>query len=356
MTAGAAGDRAALAALLRGESSTYARFGSPLYAALTVRAAEDVEAGGPVWDVLGGLAQAKRTHVPLHLFGAVHRLVLEGRAPDLAAHFPSSGGDGNADGAWDAIRKLLTENGAEVRRLAQRPIQTNEPGRSAALLGGFLTIARETGLPLALLEIGTSAGLNLRWDRYRYESKAGSWGPEDSPVLITDVFVDAAPPLNVAPVVFQRSGCDAQPVDVSTDEGRLTLMSYVWPDQATRFEALKGAIAVAATVPASIVHADAIDWLSGALAERRPGVATVVFHSAFIAYLDAGERARLESVIAEAAGRANSDAPLSVLTLEPIDEGVVPPTFGVRLRMWPRGSDELLAIASAHGPPVRWLA
>lgn len=351
-------ERAALAARLRAESAGYETFGSPLYATLARQAADDVEAGGPVWDALGGLhPDIGRTYVALHLLGAIHRLVLEGEAPSVARHYPSAGGDGDAAAAWIAILALLREKNEAVRRYAARPVQTNEPGRSCALLGGFLLVAQRTGLPLRLLEAGASAGLNLRWDRFRYGSARGEWGDAASPVRFRDAFEDRTPPLDVLPSIAERSGCDANPIDPTTEEGRLTLMCYVWPDQLTRFEQLKGAIEIARSVPATLARADAVDWVEEVLAEPVPGVATVLYHSVFLHYLPRERLAHLREVVALAATRATREAPFAELSLEPEDPEAMPPTFEVRLRMWPGpATDERIAIASPHGPPVRWLA
>src|SRR5438034_5449361 len=112
---------------------------------------------------------ARASALALRFMGAVHRLVLEGRAPALARHYPSAGGEAGLEGAWAAFRDTLEQHRDTLRALVTSPVQTNEVGRSAALLGGFLLVARETGLPLRLLELGASAGLNLRWDHYRSE-------------------------------------------------------------------------------------------------------------------------------------------------------------------------------------------
>jgi hypothetical protein len=120
--------------------------------------------------------------VALRLMGAVHRLVLRGDAPELAAHYPSAGG--RPGDAWPVFVGVLRDHRDELRRLVKNPVQTNEPGRCVALLGGFLEVARVTGMPLRLLEVGASAGLNLRFDRYRYELGDERWGPEDSPLVI----------------------------------------------------------------------------------------------------------------------------------------------------------------------------
>ena len=105
----------------------------------------------------------------LRLLGAVHRIVLDGRAPELARFYPSAGGDDDGD-AWPAFLGVLEAHRAEIEQGLREQVQTNEIGRAAVLAGGFTEIARRTGLPLALFEVGCSAGLNLRWDRYAFDT------------------------------------------------------------------------------------------------------------------------------------------------------------------------------------------
>ncbi|MFY9588493.1 MAG: DUF2332 domain-containing protein, partial [Actinomycetota bacterium] len=246
--------RSIIATILRVQAEWCETLGSPLYAALLPSAADDAEAGGPVWDVMSGReGDPLGSALALRFTGAVHRVVLEGKAPDLAAFYPSVGGDAAGD-AWTAFRAAVAANVEELRVLITRPVQTNEVGRSAALLGGFLTVARETGLPLRVLEIGSSAGLNLRWDSYRYENGAWTWGDPASPVRFTGIFSGRAPAVADASVA-ERSGCDPSPIDATTEDGRLTLLSYTWPDQVHRFALLRGALDVATRVPADITRA-----------------------------------------------------------------------------------------------------
>ncbi len=111
-----------LAELLRTQADDCAQLGSDLYAHLLARAAEDLEAGGPVATVLAGHEDDPGGSVPpLRLMGAVHRLVLGGEAPALAAHYPSVGGDGDAEAAWPLVRELLGTARDELARSAHRP-------------------------------------------------------------------------------------------------------------------------------------------------------------------------------------------------------------------------------------------
>jgi hypothetical protein len=254
------------------------------------------------------------------------------------------------EGAAAALIGTIEQHAAELPALLQRPVQTNEVGRSAALLPGFLTVARDTGLPLRVLEVGASAGLNLRWDRYRYTGPAGEWGDPGSPVEIADAFVGDRPPLDTQAQVVERRGCDPQPLDPTAAETRLALLSFTWPDQLQRFTQLRAALDFAPQMPVEILRSGAVEWLEQALAEPQPGVATVVFHSVVLPYLGEQGIAELWHTLERAAGRARPDAPLAWLSLEAGDD-----LAAVRLMTWPGGEARLLAHASFHGPPVRWV-
>ena len=341
--------RAAVARRLRLQARACSALGSPLYFYLLERLADDTEAGGPAWSVLAEYASdPPGSALALRLMGAVHRLVLEGRASSLAMHYPSAGGE--PQDAWPAFRRTLEESCGELQDLVSRPVQTNEVGRSAALLGGFLLVSRETGLPLRVLELGASAGLNLRWDRYCYEASGAGWGNPTSPVRIVDPFVGPPfPPFETSASVVERGGCDPRPLDPTGEEGRLTLLSYVWADQRWRLQLLRDALAAAPGLPVRVEAAAAAAWLAARLANAREGIATVVYHSIVMQYLDAAERERLDEIFTEAGARASQTAPLARLALEPGGEEAE-----LVLTTWPGGEECLLATAGYHGRPVRW--
>lgn len=348
--------RAGVASGLRWQAGWCGRLGSPLYESLLEHAAQDVERGGPAWVALaaaGVPARARslmRGEPALQLMGAVHRLALEGRAPELARFYPSTGGTADPTGAAPVLIDTIEEHAAVLPETMRRPIQTNEVGRSAALLVGFLSVARETGLPLRVLEIGASAGLNLRWDRYRYTGPSGEWGEPAAPVEIAEAFTGERPPLDLRPPVVERRGCDPHPLDPTSEDARLTLLSYTWPDQLRRFTQLRAALDFAPSMPVEVERAAAVEWLEDALAAPAPGVATVVFHSVVLPYLGEHGIAELWRTLDAAAGRARPAAPLAWLSLEAGAD-----LADVRLMTWPGGEARLLAHASFHGPPVRWV-
>jgi hypothetical protein len=272
----------------------------------------------------------------IRLMGATNRLVLEGELPAWGDRDP-----------WDILSAALDH--ARLPELIARPVQTNEPGRTAALVGAFLLVARETRLPLRLLELGASAGLNLRWDRYRYELGDARWGPEDSPAVVRPALDGPPPPLDGAVEVAERSGCDQRPNDPSSEEGRLTLLSFCWPDQTARVELLRGALDVASDLPVTVDEAPAGDWLAERLAEPADGMASVVFHSIVWQYIPHEERDRIRATLAAAGERATPGAPLAWLRMEPGGEQTE-----VRLTTWPGGDERVLAAAGFHGSPLAW--
>ena len=325
--------------------------GSPLYSKLLCEAAADVRALGVCWAVLQGHHDdPSGSALALRFLGAVHRLVLEGNSPELAASYPSVGGDAACEDLWPRFRAAVRQHATALRDLVNLPVQTNEVGRSAALLGGFLDVVCRTGLPLRLLEIGASAGLILRWDQYRYEQGDEGWGNPRSPVRISGAFGDAHPRFDVAVRITERRGCDALPIEPNTEEGKLTLQSYVWPDQLERFRRLASAIDIAHRVPAQLDQANAADWIKAALAAGVHGVATVVFHSIVWQYLAPEDRARIERDMTIAGQAATIDNPLAWLRFEPGRDAAE-----VHLQLWPGGEDRLLARSGFHGKPVHWV-
>ncbi|MBS1879132.1 MAG: DUF2332 family protein [Actinobacteria bacterium] len=338
----AGAEQEAVARRLRRQVEECRRLGSPLYAELLGRAATDVEVGGPAWEVLRGQRDEPTfSALGLRLMGAVNRLVLGGEEPEALA-------------GWEELRGVLERRREVLRELVDLPVQTNEVGRSAALLFGFLAVAARTGLPLRTLELGASAGLNSNWDRYRYEVPGFAWGPESLLRLGEWRF---SPPRegpkrqgSATVEVASREGCDAAPVDATTEGGRRALLAYVWADQRQRVERLEGALELAAAHPVVVERAPAAAWAADRLAVPAAGVATVVFHSVMIFYLPADERERLLGTIAAAGERATTAAPLAWLRLEGPGE-----LAGLRLTTWPGGEERLLARAGYHGDPVELL-
>ena len=336
------------------EARAAALMSAPFYAQLVTAMRADVAAEGPTWNLLSPYAaEPAGEFYAFRALAGVHRLVLAGELPELARHYRSVGGDGDAQAAWPLLRQVLAEHTPELLVTIGHPLQTNETARCAARIGGYLTVARETGLPLSVRALGASAGLNLHFDRYRYEAGDAAFGPAGSKVRFVDQWLEGVPPLETSMTVADRRGCDLDPVDPLSEKGRLDLLACNWPDDTERLALLRAALEIAAHAPVQVDRESADSWIARELVEREAGATTVVSHSVFWTYLDQAPREAIVSSIELAARKATDEMPLAWLRYE-IGEEVT--SCELRLTLWPGGNERLLALGGHHLEPVRWLA
>ncbi|WP_256838426.1 DUF2332 domain-containing protein [Ornithinimicrobium faecis] len=359
--------------LIRAQAEACQQLGSPLYAYLLGQVADDVAAGGPTAMVLAGHEDAPGpSALALRLMAAVHRLVLTERAPALAAHYPSVGGDGDAAAAWPAFREVLEEHQELIRAGLASPPQTNEVGRSAALFGGLLQVlarAQRPDLPVRLVEIGASAGLNLLADHFTYlAADGGQWprpagggstegvtpgGARPATVVLDPAWESRPLGIPEGVEVVERLGCDLAPIDARSQEGALSLLSCVWPDQTHRLDRLRGALSLAAEHAVRLERAGGGDFLDRL--ELVEGQHTVVWHSVMWQYVSLEEQQRMLARLTTLGDAATPDRPLTHLAFEPrrLAPGA-PHRFVVAATTWPGGTECLLGEAPPHGVPVRW--
>jgi hypothetical protein len=328
------------------------QMGSPLYGALVERLAEDLEAGGVVAELLQDWQGNPISEgLAMRFLGAVHHLVLSDQLPELAEHYPSTGGTPRYPAVADLFVSALEIHRAFVAKRLKEQVQTNEVRRSAALLGGFLAIASATRRPLRLLEIGASAGLNQLWDRYRYELGPHRWGdPAARPVLQTE-WRGEAPALDAPVEIESRHACDLYPVDLSDAESRCRLAAFIWPDQPDRRERFDLAADAVVAAGVRIEQGSALRWLEAELSRPASGVVRVVFHSVMWLYVDAAERAAIKALMSRLGDASGVDTPLAWLRME----GRNFDHCELRLRLWPGGGDELLGTCGFHGQHVDWV-
>lgn len=167
---------------------------------------------------------------------------------------------------------------------------------------------------------------------------------------LRDVFTSDRAPEPCEVNVVERQGCDPNPLDPTSAEGRLTLLQFIWADQTARAELLDRAIQVARQVPCQVVQANALDWLPRVLAQPSPGAAKVLFHSVVWQYISHEERAQLTGIIEHACANATAAAPFAWLRMEPGKDGAE-----VQLRIAPGFEDQIIATAGYHVPRVQWI-
>jgi hypothetical protein len=243
-----------------------------------------------------------------------------------------------ADGLTDQTPRTFADSVVEsmirhpeglAEELTRIP-QTNEVGRSRPLRIALSHIHT----PVRLFEVGASAGLNLRADHL-----AG----------------DAAHEVGPMPRIIERRGCDLHPIDPTTREGVERLEARVWLDHPARLAALHAACEVARHVPAEVVARDAVEFVREI--ELVDGVTTVVWHSAFIGYLDEPSRSTFEDVMAALAAQSTPTAAFLRVAWEPV---VGTDRFGLTVSRWSGGPDGRLLtrsplIGDAHGGELEFV-
>jgi len=239
---------------------------SPIYERLSLAVSRDDE----ILALLDTLPEPKRQ--PNLLYGVVR--LLRGPVEDPAA-----------------FREFLVANWPAVdAQMRRRATQTNEVGRCALLLPVLATLPQ----PLALLEVGTSAGLCLYPDRYTYrygDRVVGSDGP-----VLTCAATGVAPPRR-RPEVVWRAGLDLNPLDVTDAADVAWLEALIWPEHTHRRTRLRAAAAIAAADPPLLVRGDLVDDLP-ALVDRAPADATlVVFHTSVLYQVPEPRRAAFVELV-----------------------------------------------------------
>lgn len=296
---------------------------SPVYSALAAAVTGDRD----VLRFLAGLPAGKR-HPPL-FFASLRFL---GGVPE--------------DG--DELHRRVTEDGDRLRAtVLARSTQTNEPARCAALLPVLAAIEG----PLALVEVGTSAGLCLYPDRYGYEYDGRPVGPP-SPVLLRCTTTGPVPLPSGLPEVVARIGIDLNPLDVTDPDDLAWLRALVWPGpvEEERVRRLDAAAAIVAHEPPTLLAGDLVERLPDALALVPDGATAVVMHTALLPYVPAERRAAFVERVRELPVRwvAQEGAGMVPGTGEPY-RGGWGPSFVLSLDGRP------LASTGPHGGRLDWL-
>lgn len=322
-----------------------------LYEALCAAIAEDAE-------LLAVAAPVPASQPPPNLlFGAVHYLLFEDEAAPLRAYYRDLGCEEPPSEAYPHFRAYVLDHRAEIETLLRtRRVQTNVIQRCAALLPAFAAVAaHDPGRPLAVIEVGASAGLNLRWDRYAYRYQRDdhdllSWGDPASAVQLTaEVRGDTPPPLPAAIEVAWTAGLELDPVDIEDPDAVRWLRALIWPEHVERHQRLEAAIAIAQSDPPRVIRGDATRDLPALLAEAPADAQLCVFATHALYQIPREGRERMF----EAMTAASHERPLAFVTME--GTGV---DYSELFLHWVEEGDRSvthLANANPHGRWIEWL-
>jgi hypothetical protein len=194
--------------------------------------------------------------------------------------------------SYPAFRETVLQHQDELAEVINsRRTQTNEPGRCAVLLPVLCQLPQ----PLALLEVGTAAGLCLLVDRYGYDYGAQQLG--DDRVVFECAPHGAVPVPAAVPEVVWRAGIDLEPVDLDDDDSVRWLEALVWPEEQDRLKRLRAAIDIAREERPTIVRGNLLDRLEEVAADAPRRATLVVFHTAVLAYLTQEEREQFTALV-----------------------------------------------------------
>lgn len=287
----------------------------------------------------------------LRLIGGLHALHRRG-VPELAPVFTGAATDPGEVAA--ILHDVFVKHDADLLPWLDGPPQTNEAGRSAGLMTGLLHLAQRYGPRIEVLEIGSSAGLNLLIGRYRFDLGGVRAGPADSPVELCPEWRGPSPP-DVPIEIVSARGVDIQPLDLSGDRDAERLQAYCWVENVERQQRLEQTIAMVRAEGVDLVQGDAADWLEARLAEpQAAGVTRVLMHSVVWQYLPDATQQRIADAMLAAGARATPERPLGWVMMEPNRDLH---RHEVRVRGWPGEAPmQLVALTHAHGAWVEGLA
>lgn len=323
---------------------------APHYAAICAAIASDLtratEVGRRLLDWPG---EPTRDALPLRFMGGLHALVRAGKDGEMARLFA---GDMPAGSIAPVLERVLADHEAALLPWLDGSPQTNEPGRSAALMCGLMEIARRHGPKIDILEIGSSAGLNLLIGRYGFDLGGARVGPADAPIVLTPDWTGPAP-APVAVEIVSARGCDVAPMDATDPAVEARLAAYVWAEKPERLERLHTAVAMVREDGVSLDHADAADWIEARLAEpQAAGVTRVLMHSVVWQYLPEDTAGRVRAAMLAAGERATAARPLGWVMMEP-NRAVAHQV--IRVLSWPGHAEpEVLGVSHAHAAWVRY--
>lgn len=323
---------------------------SPLYHALATAAAHDAQLVDIARDV------RRDQVVGFSFFGGVQYHLLEQPGAELARYYPGFAESPLPVGeAFPAFRAFCLENEASLRALLRvRRVQTNEVARTSFVLPALGHVARLEGdRPLAIIDVGASAGLNLHQDRYFYDYGVTQWGDPYSDVRIVCRY-EGDQPLPLAPgrpAIAYRAGIDILPVDLAQEDEARWLRATVWPEHRSRASNLTAAIRIARSNPAPLYDGDASVLLPKVADAVPDGLPIVVYQTYALNQFPPDARERFMRHLDEIARRRTT------YFVSTEGGGSAPRRSRIEFSRWQDGRRvvEHAADGEIHGSVLRWL-
>ena len=297
-----------IAAAFRASEPVYRSMGSPLYAELCIGALADP-------DILELTRNAEASARPVHLFTAVHHLLMQAPDDPLSRYFPTlTDQPGPAERAYPEFARYCRAHREELLRLIDtHSVQMTYVERCRALLPPLALVAGQAGEPLNLVDIGCSAGVMLTFDKYAYEYAGHPRvGAADAPLTLEGELL-GEPVLRI-PEIGSRTGIDLHTVDVASEEARRWVLASTFPELREQQARLATALDVVARTDIRLLEGDGLELLEDVLADTPSPLC--VYHSATLFYWSAEASAALEALLQE----ASADRDIYRVAIEPSDQ------------------------------------
>ena len=282
----------AAAGALRAAVHLYGVMGTPLYATLSARGANDA-------DIVALVSRGNEGAAPMHLFSSVHYLLLQDPSDPLSRFFATlTPSPEPPEDAFPEFVRFCREHRERILKLLDtRTVQTTYAERCRTVMPLLSRVADEAGEPLNLVEIGCSAGVLLTFDKYAYELEhGGRVGAADAPLTLSLAVIGGSP-LRI-PRIGARIGLDLHVLDASSEDERRWLLALSFPEHREQQAVLATALNVVARTPIRMIEGDALDTLPAVLAETPDPLC--VFHSACLMYWPSQAKAALDALLVDA--------------------------------------------------------
>ena len=319
---------------------------SPLYNYLTLQIADDEE-------ILKNIPSDTTQPIPNLFLSAINYLLYQNPKSKLNKYYPNHSGQISlSENFYEEFKQFYFENKNQVHDIMQtRLVQTNEVRRCALLLPAVSIVATETKSSIALIDVGTSSGLNLLMDHYRIEYSNGSiLGDTDSKLLLDCKIKGQFPENILAPKIETRIGIDLNPLNLKNDDEKMWAQSLIWPDQLSRIERLKQALHIFSNFEVDLRKGSALDLIVPVIEEIPKSQTVCVMHSFVLNQFSPEARLEFETLLIEAS--LNRDVwRISLEWLGTEFSELVLEHFSLGKKV----SQKKLADAHHHGEWLNWL-
>lgn len=181
--------------------------------------------------------------IPNSFLASVHYLLLKNKDCNLSNYYPSITGKFVDIIPFNLFKEFVLKNKDDIIELiSNKIVQTNVISRCSYLMPILSQIINIENLPTTLIDIGSSSGLNLNFDKYEYHYNNRKVYGNSLVKIESKILKGEIPKINNITVPLTKIGIDQNIIDYNNSEEILWLKSLIWPDNLNRFYNLEEAL------------------------------------------------------------------------------------------------------------------